>query len=185
MAFFRMIKGDSRMLTMGLLFIGAVLAFYTILDRIEKADSKYAGQRADFSFKIDKVSFITFKQSSAKARLKLPSKPEFSDDFKEAPYVDVKWKVFTRGDEIYEGNSRGTMKPPYDYFVFSIQEELQNQLKKVHTEELIITEYRMRIIYDIVKLELEIYHPETRELLESYIQTYEPETRRVKNWLME
>ena len=185
MAFFRMIKGDSRMLTMGLLFIGAVLAFYTILDRIEKADSKYDGQRTDFSFKIDKVSFVTFKQSSAKARLKLPSKPEYSDDFKEAPYVKVKWKAYTRGDEIYEGTTKGTMKPPYDYFVFSIRDHLEKELKKVHTEELIITEYRMRIIYDIVKLELEIYHPETGALLESYTQTYEPETRRIKNWVME
>lgn len=185
MAFFKILKGDSRFLTMGLLFIGAILAFYTILERIEKADSKYADQRSDFSFKVDKVSFITFKQSSAKVKLKLPSKPVFSDNFQEAPYVNVNWKVYTRGDEIYSGTSKGEMKPPYDYFVFSIQDKLMKELEKVHSEPLIVTEYRMRIIYDIVKLEMEIYHPETKELLESYTETYDPESRRIKNWILE
>ena len=178
MSLLRMIKNDNMFLTAGLMAIGVIVAFTTIISRLGACDAPPPDPRTDYTFKVENISYITLKQSKAQVKLRLPSLPEFSDEWAENPQVYVDWHIRTRGHEEYKGRSIGVLIPPYDSFIFSIQDDLEAELAKVHPEQLFIYEYRIRILRDVTDLWVGIRHPETDEVLDEFHRRYAPDMRK-------
>lgn len=185
MSLFKMVKGDNMMLTGGIMIIGIIVAFATILTRLGSCSPPEPEQRTNFTFKIEDISFITLKQSKAQVKLKLPSLPEFSKEWTKNPQVYVFWRIRTRGFEEYTGRSIGVLTPPYDSFIFSIQDDLEAKLAQFHPEQLFIYEYRIRLLRDVTDLWVEVRHPETEELLDSFHRQYAPDTRKEEGWSLD
>lgn len=185
MSLFKMIKGDSMMLTGGIMILGIIVAFATILTRLGSCTPPEPEQRTNFTFKVEDISFITLKQSKAQVKLKLPSLPEFSDEWTDNPKVYIDWRILTRGHEKYSGRSIGLLAPPYDSFIFSIQDDLEAQLGKVHSEQLFIYEYRIRLLRDVTDLWVDIRHPETDEIIDSFHRRYAPDIRKEEGWAID
>jgi hypothetical protein len=185
MGFFKMIKNDNAYLSITLMTIALVVAIGTIFARLTSCEVPVNEPRTDFSFVVEDISFITLKQSKAQVKLKLPSLPEFSKDWDQNPQVYVYWTVRTRGGEEYSGMSIGALTPPYDSFIFSIQNDLEEQLSIVHPEELFVWEYRIRILREVTDLFVDIRHPETNEQMATFHRKYVPEQRREETWAID
>jgi hypothetical protein len=176
MSILRMIKGDNVYITFVMVAAAGVLAFFTIMARISSCTPPAPAARYDYPFAIENVSYITLKQSKAQVLLKVPSLPTFSENWSENPYLYVDWTIQTRAGEKYSGRSLGALVPPYDSFIFSIQDDLEKLLAEVHPEEMFVYEYRLRILREVSEIWLEIKHPETDEVLDSFNRTFEPKT---------
>lgn len=172
------IRKDNVKVTFFLLAFGGLLAFFVIMLRLSaffdvpQVQSLYS-KKAN----IDVISYITLKRSAAQVRLDPPYLPDFSNEFDEKPQVIVNWTIETRTGESYTGQSIGVLAPPYNTFIFSIQDDLEAELRKTHTEQIFINEYRYRILLEVTKLHVELVHPETGNIEASYTQTYDPELR--------
>lgn len=185
MAFFKMIKGDNTFISIGLIALAMILAFTTILLRLGSCSAPVIEPKTDFSFVVEDISYITLKQSKAQVKLKLPSLPTFSENWQENPQVYVYWTIKARGGEEYSGKSIGALVPPYSSFIFSIQDDLEKHLKKVHTEEIFIYEYRIRLLKEVTDLIVDIRHPETDEELATFHRRYYPEQRKPESWALD
>jgi hypothetical protein len=162
-----------------LLSFGVLVAFVTIVLRLSSCFEVPPVQPL-YSKKanIEVISYITLKRSAALVRLNPPYLPDFSDKFTEQPQVTVNWTIETRSGESYSGKSIGVLTPPYSTFIFSIQDDLEAALKKYHTEQIFINEYRFRILRDVTKLRVVLVHPETGNIEADFTQTYDPDLRK-------
>lgn len=186
MGLFKLIKRDNQFITFGLLAFGMLVVVFTIFTRVNACLAPAVSEpRHDFTFKVKGISYIKKKLTMAKVLLHLPSLPEFSENWQQNPQVKVDWVIRTRGDEEYRGTSIGALTPPYDSFIFSLQDDLEAILRRVHSEQLFINEFRSRIVEDVTELFVEIRHPETGVLLDSFRQKYNPEERRDDTWAIE
>ncbi len=174
----KMIKNHDVKLTALLLGTGVLVVFVTMFVRlggclaVQLPEPEYG-----YTFRVEAISYITLKSSLAEVQLALPSLPEFSQSWTEEPQVIVRWRIRTRADETYEGRSTGVLAPPFSKFIFSIQDDLEAELGRAHSEQIFVNEYRYRIILDVTELQVIIEHAETGEVLDTFTQSYDPEQR--------
>lgn len=180
--FFEKIKKEHKMITALLMGLGVVIAFVTIIDRLSSLTTPVIDD-PDYkhTFKIKWVTFITEDHGAAQIYLHLSSLPDYSDEWEDKPKVIVKWRMTTLSGATYSGTSESKMARPYRTFIFTVREGLEEELGKTHTEKIFINEYRRRIIRETVKLHVEVYHPETEELLDEYEREYDL-TKRPANY---
>jgi len=103
------------------------------------------------------ISYIRLKRSAVQVRLKPPYLPDFSEKYTDEPQVIVNWWIKT--------------------LIFSIQDDLEKELRKIHSEQIFINEYRYRIIREITELRVELVHPETGNIEATFTQKYNPDLR--------
>lgn len=180
MAFFKFMQGDNKLVTYGLLLIGVLVAFYTIMDRL--TDDSSPEILTHDKLVITEVSFIKLKLGMTEVLLRVPFLPEYSESWQDNPKVRVNWHIFCRGDLEYQGSAMAMLKPPYDRFIFSVQEDLLKELSKYHSERMFLIEDRNRIIREVNRLELAVLHPETGKVLDRFVQLYDPDQRRKETW---
>jgi hypothetical protein len=180
MALFKLIKGDNQYLTAGLIILAIVVAFVTILVRLSPDEDAAIEPKTDNPFKIENLSYITLKQSKVQVKLKWASLPQFSESWEQEPQVIVNWRIKTRSGEEFTGRSIGVLTPPYRTFIFSIQDDLEARLQQVHSEQVFVYEYRIRLLRDVTNIWLEITHPETGKVLDTFQRTYDPERRQAE-----
>ena len=172
------IKKDNMILSAVLLAAGLIFAVVVIFLRLSACfavptPEVLISKKAN----IDVISYITLKRSMAQVKLNPPYLPDFSEKYQEQPQVIVHWTIETRTNESYSGTSIGVLAPPYNTFIFSIQDDLEAALSKVHSEQIFINEYRYRIIREITKLHVRLVHPETGNEEAEYTQEYDPDLR--------
>jgi hypothetical protein len=186
MAFMKLINKDNHFITFGLLAVGFVIVVLTLFFRVSACLAPTVSEpRHDYTFKVKALSYIKKRMTLTKVLLQLPSLPTFSENWKENPQVYVYWTIKTRGDEEFSGRSIGALTPPYDSFIFSLQDDLEAKLRTVHSEQLFVNEVRSRIIDDVIEMYVEIRHPETNELLDTFRQKYNPEERKEDTWAID
>jgi len=176
----KMLKKDNRMITSFILAVGFILAFIVIYMRVSSMFQPHISEpiyRKNFVNQIDAISYVELRRSMAQVRLRFPVLPDFSEEWIDRPQVIVTWRAEARSGEKLSGTTMGVLTPPYTSFIFSIQDDLEAELRKVHTEYRIINEYRWRIIREIELLAIELVHPETGEELGRFRQTYNPYER--------
>lgn len=185
MSFFRMIRDDNMLLTAGLFAVGVILAFVTIISRLSSCEPPTSEPKTDFRFKVKQISFVALRKSMVEVQLRLPSLPKYSENWQGDPQLKINWSISTRANEKYSGQTMALFRPPYDSFIFSLQDTLEEELTKSHSERMFINEYRFRIIRAITSLHVDIMHPETDEILDSFTQPYDPEQRKEETWALD
>jgi hypothetical protein len=172
------LKKEHIIISWLLLGVGFVVVLFVVGDRLSRLVTPEL-PTPDYShtFKIKWISFITLEHGAAQVNLYLSSVPAFSDEWEGKPKVTVKWWLKNLAGETYSGTSEAVLARPYKSFVFTVREALEEELAKVHTEKLIINEARRRIIRETNELHVDVFHPETKALLDSYTQKYKPERR--------
>ncbi len=173
------IKKENVKVTFFLLAFGGLVAFFVIMLRLS-ACFEIPQVEPLYSTKanIDVISYLTLKRSAAQVRFDPPYLPDFSEEFDEKPQVIVNWTIETRAGESFSGKSIGVLAPPYNTFIFSIQDDLEAELSKSHTEQIFINEYRYRILREVTRLYVELVHPETGNIEARYTQIYNPDLRK-------
>lgn len=175
----KMIKGDNITLSAMLLAVGLVVAIITIIMRIGSCSlvpeiEPYYSKKLE----VDIISYVALKRSMAQVRAVDAYLPDFSENWSDKPRLNVNWRIKTRAGEVYRGKSIAVLNPPYRDFIFSIQDDLDRELEKTHTERIFINEYRYRIIRETTELHVEFIHPETGNVEARYTQRYDPEARK-------
>jgi hypothetical protein len=172
------LKKDNIRVSLFLLAFGVLLAFFTIVIRLSSCLEVPPPQmRYSTKAHIDVISYITLKRSAAQVKLDPPYLPKFSEKYAEQPQVIVNWRLETRSGESYSGRSIGVLAPPYNTFIFSVQDDLETALKKYHSEQIFVNEYRYRILRDVTYLHVELVHPETGNIEARFTQKYDPDLR--------
>lgn len=180
MAFFKFLSGDNRLLTYGLLLVAVWIAFYTILGRLNETPEQ--PQTLYKETGISQVSYIKLKLGMTQIMFTQPFLPDYSDEWNGPPEVQVNWTMHIRGGRQFSGTSIAQLKPPYDNIIFSVYPSLEEELNKVHSEELFMMEERSRIIYEVFQLDVELVHPETGKVIDSHTEKYDPEERERETW---
>ena len=172
------IKKDNITISAILLAAGIVIAVVTLFLRLSACFAVPAPEmRISKKANIEVISYITLKRSMAQVRLDPAYLPDFSDSYTDQPQVIVHWTIETRTDESYSGTSIGLLTPPYNTFIFSIQDDLEAELSQVHSEQIFINEYRYRILRELTRLQVRLVHPETGNVEAEYTQEYDPDLR--------
>jgi len=175
---FKSLRRDNISVSAFLLAIGIIAVFVTAFIRLSSC-LEMPVPKPVYSKKahIDVISYVRLKRSAVQVRLKPPYLPDFSEKYTDEPQVIVNWWIKTRSGESYSGRSVGVLAPPYSSFIFSIQDDLEKELRKIHSEQIFINEYRYRIIREITELRVELVHPETGNIEATFTQKYNPDLR--------
>jgi len=148
---FKSLRRDNISVSAFLLAIGIIAVFVTAFIRLSSC-LEMPVPKPVYSKKahIDVISYVRLKRSAVQVRLKPPYLPDFSEKYTDEPQVIVNWWIKTH---------------------------LEKELRKIHSEQIFINEYRYRIIREITELRVELVHPETGNIEATFTQKYNPDLR--------